>query len=71
MEVEVTLGSNSNNLGLSLSNIATAPAPCVISPLLPKSYFAMSETTTNAAFPSASPALIQFVLSYNASYNFV
>jgi len=32
----------------------------------PKSYFAMSETTTSACFPSASPALIQFVLSYNA-----
>ncbi len=66
MDVDVTLGSNSNNLGLSLSNITTEPAPCVISPLEPISYFAISDTTTSALLPSDSPALIQFVLSYNA-----
>ena len=66
MDVDVTFGSNSSNLGLSLSNIAIAPPPCVISPLEPKSYFAMSETTTNACLSSDSPARIQFELSYNA-----
>ena len=66
IDVDVTFGSNSNNLGVSLSNITTEPAPCVISPLEPISYFAISETTTNALFPSDSPALIQFVLSYKA-----
>ena len=66
IDVDVTLGSNVKSLGESLSNITTAPAPWVASPEEPKSYFAISDTTTKADFPSDSPARIQFVLSYNA-----
>src|SRR3972149_10406044 len=66
IEVEVTFGSNDSNLGLSFRSIANAPAPWVDSPLEPKSYFAISETTAKALLPSASPALIQFALSYKA-----
>ena len=66
IDVDVTLGSKVSNLGLSFNSIATAPAPWVTSPLEPMSYFAISETTTSAYLSSASPALIQLVLSYRA-----
>ena len=63
IDVAVTRGSNDSSLGWSLSNSTNAPAPCVISPLEPMSYLAMSETTTKAYLPSDSPARIQLVLS--------
>ena len=51
--------------GFSFINIATAPAPCVYSPVECSSYFAISDAITIAC--RFSPALIQSMLLCNAS----
>src|SRR5699024_1267432 len=40
--------SNDNNLGLALTNIATAPPPCVTSPVVFNPYLAISAPIINA-----------------------